>query len=62
MYCSAVKELRLGTGEIKMAMDSFRRSVNTGEKCPKDQKKATAVLICEKEKQQTQQKVRDPLV
>lgn len=62
MYCSVVKELRVGTSEIKMAMNSFMRSVNTGEKCPKDQKEATAVLICEKEKQQPQQKVRNPLV
>lgn len=35
MHYLVVKELRVGTGEIKMAM-SFMRSVNTGEKCPKD--------------------------
>lgn len=44
-----------------MAMDGFMRSVNTGEKCLKEQKEATAVLICENKKQQTQQKFRDPL-
>lgn len=36
IYRSVVKELRVETGEIKMAMDSFMRSVNTGEKCPED--------------------------
>lgn len=55
IYRSVVKELRVETGGIKMAMDSFMRSVNSGEKCPEDSKEATAVLMCKNTKQQTQQ-------
>lgn len=43
-------------------MDSFMTSVNRGEKYPRDQKEATAVLTCKKEKQQVQEKVSDLLV
>lgn len=32
MYYLVVKLLRVGTDEIKMAINSFMRSVNTGEK------------------------------
>lgn len=35
MYCS-LQGLRVWTGEIKMAIDSFMTSVNRGEKYPWD--------------------------
>lgn len=57
--CSVVKELMVGTGEIKMAKSSFMRSVNTEKKCPEDLIEATEILICKKGMQQTQQKFRD---
>lgn len=53
VYCSVVKDLRVGTGEIKMAKKNFMRNVNTAKKCPKDSIEATVILIFEKEKQQT---------
>jgi len=30
MYCLVIKELRVGTGEMEMAKESFMRSINTG--------------------------------